>query len=108
MYSFFNWIIEFFLETLPSLLIDFFLWILEFIGFIVLKIINVILEKVVPLISTEDFDKSAMWDGLQNAWSGMPTEILQIATYVKVPEAISLITASLLIKFIKSKIPFIG
>ena len=108
MFHFFDWLFKFLTEVFPQFLIDFFMWIMTFVGYLVLKVINIIFDHVIPLFSTEAFDKSAIWEGLESAWSGLPYEVMQIATYIRIPEAISIVTSALLINFIKKKIPFIG
>lgn len=107
MFNFFDWIIEFLLTTIPSLLTDFFMWCLSFIGGIVLKVINIIFEYVIPFLNYEDFEQVPIWDGITGAWNSLPHEILQLCSYCQVPEAISIVTMSLLVKFIKQKVPFL-
>lgn len=107
MFNFFDWVREFLLQVLPNLLIDFVLWILGLVGFIVLKVINIILENIVPLFGFEDFDQLDIFASLTSTWNGLPSQVVNLCSYINIPEAFAIITTALFVRFIKDKIPFL-
>jgi hypothetical protein len=83
-------------------------WVLGFVAGIVIRIINTILENVIPLIDSTSTWDNDVTESLTNAWNALPSDIICILEYIQVPELISIVTGAYLYVWIRNKVPFIG
>lgn len=94
-----------FLVKIPETLLNIVDYVIDALGYILSKILNFIMDLVTPIIDTLGIGD---FNIIGDMWSNLPTGLVQFATAINFPEALTILISALAIRFIKSLIPFIG